>query len=155
MSQIAQDGIDFYVWGKKMKTIQFAAILVITLLMSSFAAMCQAQTDLSSTLKTGGTVYFSAKMENLSSRLQLSQEQKTKIKPIALQEVALFEQIHGNVALSPKEKLKKFTGIVNNADRQMKPILSAEQWQKLQDMRKEQRPELEAMAQAATRTTKK
>ena len=138
-----------------MNGIRLAAILAITVLVLPLAAMCQAQSDLSSVLKLGGSSYFTAKMENLTTRLQLSPEQKVKIKPIVEQEVGLFEQIHNNVAVSPKEKLKKFKNIISDSDRRMKPILSASQWQKLQALRKDQRPELEEIAKAVVTASKK
>jgi len=44
--------------------------------------------------------------------------------------------------LSNDDKLKKLENIVRSSDDKLKPILSADQWQTLQDMRKQQRREL-------------
>ncbi len=98
-------------------------------------------------LKAGGSTYFTTKMQNLKERLNLSDEQVAKLKPIAEQEVGYFEEIHGNPVLSRKEKVKRLEEIVRNSDSQMKPMLSAEQWQKLQTMRKEQKSELMKFAE--------
>jgi len=98
-------------------------------------------------LKTGGSPYFTAKIENLTEKLQLNTDQQAKIKPIAEQEVGYLEEIRGNSALSKKDKLKKLKTIVNNSDTQMKSMLSPEQWQKLQTLRKEQKSELSQLVQ--------
>jgi hypothetical protein len=44
--------------------------------------------------------------------------------------------------LSAEDKLKKLETIVRSSDQKLKPILSADQWQTLQDMRGQQRREL-------------
>jgi len=98
-------------------------------------------------LKTGGSPYFTAKIENLTEKLQLNTDQQAKIKPIAEQEVGYLEEIRGNSALSKKDKLKKLKTIVNNSDTQMKSMLSPEQWQKLQTLRKKQKSELSQLVQ--------
>jgi len=98
-------------------------------------------------LKTGGSPYFTAKIENLTEKLQLNTDQQAEIKPIAEQEVGYLEEIRGNSALSKKDKLKKLKTIVNNSDTQMKSMLSPEQWQKLQTLRKKQKSELSQLVQ--------
>jgi hypothetical protein len=97
-------------------------------------------------VKVGGTPYFTAKMENLTSKLELTPDQQAKLKPIAEQEVGLLEEVRANSALSRKEKLAKLQQIVLDSDKQMKPWLSAQQWDKLQALRKEQKEQLKQYA---------
>ena len=91
------------------------------------------------TIKAGATPYFTAKMENLTTKLDLTPDQQSKLKPIAEQETNLLEEVHGNPGYSRKEKLARLQQVVLESDKQMKPCLSAEQWEKLQALRKDQK----------------
>ncbi len=125
---------------------------LVFLLMAALTAPLWARqegTDLRAGLKAGGSTYFTAKLENLTRQLNLSPEQVAKLKPIAEQEVGYLNEIHGNSVLSTKEKLKRLEEIVRNSDLQMKPLLSTDQWQKLQTMRKQQKGELKKFAEQA------
>lgn len=124
-----------------------AVLLIALLALASAAAQDNAQTE--SVLKAGGSTYFTAKMDNLTEKLQLSPDQVTKIRPIAEQEVGYLEQVRANPVVSRKDKLKRLKEVVAKSDAEMKPILSADQWQKLQTMRKEQKQQLKEMAETA------
>lgn len=86
--------------------------------------------------------YFSMKMKNLCTNLNLSEEQQTKIKPIAEQESAEAGGVIFTPVVSRKERLGQWEKIVRKSDAKMKPILSEAQWQKLQGIRKDQKREL-------------
>lgn len=86
--------------------------------------------------------YFDQKLRHLSEKLALTEEQQAKIKPILEQESGEAGQFITSPALSPKDKLDNLEKIVRASDEKLKPILSANQWQTLQDMRKEQKQEL-------------
>ncbi len=122
---------------------------VLLLIAALTAPLCARQegSDLRAGLKAGGSTYFTAKIENLTQQLNLSPEQVAKLKPIAEQEVGYLNEIHGNSVLSRKDKLKRLEEIVRNSDAQMKPMLSPDQWQKLQTMRKQQKSELKKFAE--------
>jgi hypothetical protein len=92
-----------------------------------------------------GSTYFTAKLENLTQKLQLSTDQQAKMKPITEQEIGYLQEIYGNPVLSKGEKLKKLKEIIRGSDTQMKSFLSSEQWKGLQDLRKEQKSELTRM----------
>jgi len=97
-------------------------------------------------IKAGSTPYFTTKMENLTTRLELTPDQQAKLKPIAEQETNLLEEIRGNSGRSRKEKLTRLQQVVLESDQQMKPWLSAQQWQKLQALRKDQKEQLKQYA---------
>ena len=86
--------------------------------------------------------YFSQKLRHLSEKLGLTPDQQAQIKPILEQEAGEAGQFIANPVLSRKDKLKKLETIVRSSDQKLKPILSADQWQTLQDMRGQQRREL-------------
>jgi hypothetical protein len=90
----------------------------------------------------GQSQYFSMKMKNLSTSLSLSEEQEVKIKPIAEQESAEAGGVIFTPVVSRKERLSQWEKIVRKSDAKMRPILSEAQWQKLQDIRKDQKREL-------------
>ncbi len=123
--------------------------LVLLVIAALTAPLCARQqgTDLRTGLKAGGSTYFTSKIENLTQQLNLSREQVAKLKPIAEQEVGYLNEIHGNPVLSRKEKLKRLEEIVRNSDAQMKPMLSTDQWEKLQTLRKQQKSELKKFAE--------
>jgi Spy/CpxP family protein refolding chaperone len=124
--------------------------LAISILWTSLAlTLCSGQQTESreaNAVKMGGTTYFTTKMENLTTKLDLTPDQRAKLKPIAEQEVGLLNGIRGNPAFSRKEKLARLQQIVLDSDKQMRPWLSAEQWEKLQALRKDQKERLKQYA---------
>jgi len=86
--------------------------------------------------------YSSLKMQNLSEKLALTDAQQAQIKPISQQEAGEVGQICFNPALSREDKLSRYEQIVQASDAKMRPLLSASQVQKLQDLRKGQKQEL-------------
>ena len=87
--------------------------------------------------------YFSMKMQNLTERLSLTEDQRAKIKPIAEQEAGELGYLWGNPAMSDEDKLKQLEKVVRSSDVKLKQILSPEQQAKLEQMRAEQKQELE------------
>ena len=86
--------------------------------------------------------YYSLKLRNLSEKLDLSQDQQTRIQPILEQEAGELNYVWGNPALSQKGKVEKLRQAVHTSDRKMKPFLSQTQWDKLETMRHQQEREL-------------
>jgi hypothetical protein len=86
--------------------------------------------------------YFSQKLQHLSEKLDLTPDQQAQIKPILEQEAGEAGQIISNPVLSTDDKLNKLETIVRSSDQKLKPILSTDQWQTLQDMRGQQKREL-------------
>ena len=86
--------------------------------------------------------YFSQKLRHLSEKLDLTPDQQAQIKPILEQEAGEAGQFIANPVLSSKDKLRKLETIVRSSDQKLKPILSADQWQTLQELRGQQRREL-------------
>ena len=89
--------------------------------------------------------YFSMKMQNLTERLSLTEDQRAKIKPIAEQEAGELGYLWGNPAMSDEDKLKQLEKVVRSSDVKLKQILSPEQQAKLEQMRGQQKQELETL----------
>ena len=87
--------------------------------------------------------YFSLKLQHLSETLNLSEEQRNKIKPIVEQEGAEMGQFWANPVLSFDDKVKGWEKVVRSSDKKLKPFLSTDQVRKFQEMRKEQKKKLE------------
>jgi periplasmic protein CpxP/Spy len=83
--------------------------------------------------------YFSMKMQNLTEKLALTDDQQAKVRPIAEAEATQLTDLWGNPALSPKDKANKLEKVVRASDQQLKPILTPDQWTKLQAMRTDQK----------------
>lgn len=86
--------------------------------------------------------YFSMKQQHLSQVLDLSEDQRAKIRPILEQEAGEATQFLGNPVLSRKEQLKRWEKLVQASDEKVKPFLSASQVEKLQQTRREQKQDL-------------
>ena len=86
--------------------------------------------------------YFSMKLQHLSEKLALTDDQQTDIKPILEQEAAEVGEICVNPALSNSDKQKQYEKIVRVSDQKIKPLLSASQLQKLLDLRKDQKQDV-------------
>lgn len=128
---------------------RLAHLVATVLWVSSLTVLCpgwQLDSRDVNALKVGGTPYFTTKMENLTTKLELTADQQAKLKPIAEQEVGLLEEIRGNSLLSRKDKIAKLEKIVLDSDKRMKPWLSEQQWEKLQALRREQKEQLKQYA---------
>jgi Spy/CpxP family protein refolding chaperone len=76
------------------------------------------------------------RLERLSRMLNLDDQQKTKIRPILEEENKQMEALRADSSLTPESRRAKFREIHENAMKQMNPILTPEQQEKLANMRK-------------------
>ncbi len=81
------------------------------------------------------------KLSKLSSKLNLTEDQKSKIKPILQNEAKQTEGIRANNALSQDQKHTRIKEIHQTTRSEMRPILTAQQQQKLDQIRKQKRAE--------------
>jgi periplasmic protein CpxP/Spy len=78
-----------------------------------------------------------AKVQAIAQQLDLTPQQKVKILPILADEGPKVEAIKNNNSLSKIQKIQQIRAIHQQTDPQMKAILSQEQYQKLQAIRKQ------------------
>ena len=130
--------------------MRLSRCFAVSILWASIAiALCsgqQADSREVNAIRAGATPYFTTKMDNLTTQLDLTPDQQAKLKPIAEHEANLLEEIRGNSGHSRKEKLARLQQVVLESDKQMKPWLSAQQWEKLQALRKDQKEQLKQYA---------
>jgi len=89
--------------------------------------------------------YFSSRLERLTEMLNFTADQQAKA-PILEQDRGELNVMRGNPAISRKEKLGRLQSATRKSDEKMKRILSADQWQKRQDTRKQQKEQLKKIA---------
>ena len=78
-----------------------------------------------------------AKAQAIAQQLSLTPQQKDKILPILAAEVPKVRAIKNDNSLSNMQKIQHLRAIHQQADPQMKAILSPEQYQKLQEIRRQ------------------
>lgn len=76
-----------------------------------------------------------AKLQELSSELNLTDDQKTQIKGIVQDEVQQLKAVHDDASLSPDQKKAKVTEIRQSHKSQMSSILTPEQQKKLETIK--------------------
>lgn len=89
--------------------------------------------------------YFTMKQQHLFEALGLTDDQQTKIKPILEQESGEAGMILWTPVGSPKDRFKQYEKIVRASDAKIKPFLTSTQVDKLQQLRKQQRPEVKRL----------
>jgi Spy/CpxP family protein refolding chaperone len=89
--------------------------------------------------------YFRTKQQHLSDALDLSEDQQAKIKPLIEQEAGEAGMILWTPVVPAKERLKQFEKLITASDAKMKAVLSPAQVNKLAELRKEQKVELEKL----------
>ena len=80
-----------------------------------------------------------ARVKQLNEALNLTDEQKAKITPLLADEIKQIQQVRADSNLSRRERFAKIRKIRQDANQQIRPILTPEQQKKLDDMRQEAR----------------
>ncbi len=89
--------------------------------------------------------YFSMKQEHLTDTLDLTDDQRIKIKPILEQEAGEAGQFLWTSVIPAKEKLKRWEKLVAESDAKIKQFLSPTQVDKLLELRRQQKEELRTL----------
>lgn len=74
------------------------------------------------------------RLQAISERLQLTDQQKEKLKPIFEEEGKKRRDLMENKDLSQAQRREKMQAIRKETSEKVKPILTAEQWEKWQKM---------------------
>ena len=78
------------------------------------------------------------KLEQVARQLNLTPAQELKFIPILKTEAPKLEAIKSNTSLSPMQKMQQIKAIHDETDPQVRSILSPEQYQMLQGMRRQE-----------------
>ena len=82
------------------------------------------------------------KLEMMSSKLQLTPQQKQQIMPILMEEGPKMKALKTNTSLGPMQKAMQMRQIADATDAKLKPILSPTQYQTWQQMRAQERQQM-------------
>lgn len=85
---------------------------------------------------------IAAKLEKMSTELQLTPAQKQQMLPILKEEAPKLQAIKSNTSLGPMQKAMQLRQIGEATDAKVQPILSPAQYQKWQQMRTQERQEM-------------
>jgi len=99
------------------------------------AASQAAQQSSSTAADAAASVKVQDRLQKLSSELNLSEDQKAKIKPILQNEVGQAKTVHDDSSLSAADKQAKMQDIHASAQSQMNEILTPDQQKKLAAMK--------------------
>ena len=124
-----------------------AWVYVILICVSVLSAPCQikASNFQPGTNGSQDCAHFSEELQYLSGILALTENQQAEIQPILEQETGEVTEICSNPVLSRVDKVNQYKRLVRASNEQIKPLLSASQLQKLQNLRKEQKQDLEGV----------
>jgi Spy/CpxP family protein refolding chaperone len=116
-------------------------IFTIMVLSFSLAAFAQAGQDAQSGEGSGhgrgagrGGMNADAQLERMSRTLNLTDDQKTKIKPILENQDKQMHELMQDSSVSQEDRRSKFQEIRQNTMSQIKPILTSDQQKKLESM---------------------
>jgi periplasmic protein CpxP/Spy len=100
------------------------------------SAASQAKDDASQAMgDTDAKAKVQAKLQQLSSELNLTDDQKTQLKPVLQGEFKQLKAVHDDSSLSADQKQSKMTEIHEGAKSQINSILTPEQQKKLAEMK--------------------
>ena len=77
------------------------------------------------------------RLKQVAQDLNLTKEQKAKLKPILQEEAQKVKELRKDSSLARAEKLEKVKEIQQDVRAKAKTILTAEQWEKWEKIRKE------------------
>jgi Spy/CpxP family protein refolding chaperone len=80
-----------------------------------------------------------SQLQNMVDKLNLTTDQKAKADPILDADAKQVRALRDDSSLSAEDRSKKTAEIRRQSDLQLKPILTGEQWKKLEQLREERK----------------
>src|SRR5208282_3443843 len=90
-------------------------------------------------VKLGRSGNIQNRLEDLSQQLNLTDQQKAKIRPLLKHEARRFREVQSNPNLTEAQVRRRMAMVRRNTDQHIAEILTPDQKQKWQDMRPERR----------------
>ncbi len=81
-----------------------------------------------------GMMNADAMLDHMSKELNLTDDQKTKIKPILEEQTKQMQDVRQSTSTSPEDRRAKMKQIHENTMSQIRPILNSDQQKKLEEM---------------------
>ncbi len=105
-----------------------AVVLSVVLLLNCF--FCAAQTPDRELEKVAAE-----RLQEISTQLNLTEDQKEKIKPVLLKEAPKLKALKDDTSLTRRKRFQGLRAIMDETSASLKPILTADQLKALQKMR--------------------
>jgi protein CpxP len=80
-----------------------------------------------------------SQLQNIVAKLNVTPEQKAKLDPILDEDAKAVRALRTDTTLSADDRQKKTAAIRAQTDTKIKPILTADQWTKLEQLREERK----------------
>lgn len=80
-----------------------------------------------------------SQLQNLVDKLNLTPDQHAKADPILDEDAKQVRALRGDTTLSAEDRTKKTAEIRLQSDAKLKPILTDDQWKKLEQLREERK----------------
>lgn len=119
---------------KKLHVLAVAAMLCISMLAFGQEAQSGQGGGRGQGRGRGEAMSPDAQLQHMSETLNLTDDQKTKIKPILEDSSKQKQQLRGDTSLSQEDKRAKMQQIHESTMSQIKPILTSDQQKKLESM---------------------
>jgi hypothetical protein len=75
------------------------------------------------------------RLQEISAKINLTEDQKEKIKPILMTEAPKLKALRDDSSLTRRKRFQKLRAIMDETSASLKPILTADQFKTLQRMR--------------------
>ena len=89
--------------------------------------------------KAGHEGGMQSRMESLSKQLNLTDDQKAKVRPIVKREMERIKEVRNNSSLTQGEARRRIRRIRQNSNQQIAEFLTPDQKKQLEEMREERR----------------
>jgi predicted transglutaminase-like cysteine proteinase len=121
--------------------------LAVTVVLATGAQLAQAQAGAGAGagMGAGGSAdkpAAMAKLEQMSTALQLTPQQKQQMMPIMIEDAQKMKAIKTNTSLGPMQKMSQMRQVGDEMDAKVKPILSPDQYQKFEQIRQQERQQM-------------
>jgi Spy/CpxP family protein refolding chaperone len=80
-----------------------------------------------------------AQLDRLTQQLNLTDEQKAKIKPILEDQAKQMETLRGDTSVSPQDRRSQFMQLRENTSKKIRAVLDPDQQKKYDEMQNAQR----------------
>lgn len=86
-------------------------------------------------------------VDTLAAKLDLSDDQKTQIKPIIADRQQKLQELRSDTSTRPMQKMRKMKGIFEDSDKKIKAVLTDQQKQQYTQMEQQMRQQMRARMQ--------
>lgn len=122
--------------------VLFALLALALCAPAAFAQANMAPAGSTTAVPQANTAEALQRLEMMSSKLQLTPQQKEQVRPILMDEAPKLKALKSNTSLTPMQKAMQMRQISETTDAKLKPILSPSQYQTLMQMQEQERQQM-------------